>query len=67
MNYDPKDGGCTPSQGAVFVKSKDAHFLLCDGKGNIHNMSQTCMRNLGLPPNLVLKNKGAVEDSGEHT
>lgn len=39
LTYEPKDGGCTPSTGALFVRSKDTHFLLCDGKGNIHNMS----------------------------
>lgn len=39
LTYDTKDGGCCPSPQSVFIKTKDAHFLLCDGKGYIHNMS----------------------------
>ena len=55
LTYENKDGGCTPSPGALFVRTRDAHFLLCDGKGFIHNMSQNCMKDLGLPPSLVFK------------
>jgi hypothetical protein len=39
MTYDPRDGGCQAQSGALFVKTKDAHFFLCDSKGNISNMS----------------------------
>jgi len=55
MTYEPRDGGCQAASGALFVKSKDAHFILCDVNGNISNMSQNCMRDLGLPPTIVLR------------
>ena len=63
LTYDTKDGQCTAQTGAVFEKTKDAHFLLCDGKGFIHGMSQNCMKNLGLPPTLVFKQNGAAPAS----
>ena len=67
LTYDTKDGQCTAQTGAVFEKTKDAHFLLCDGKGFIHNMSQNCMKNLGLPPTLVFKQNPGASNAAQST
>jgi len=44
-------------EGNQFIKTKDAHFLLCDADGFIHNMSGNCMKNLGLPPTILPKGR----------
>jgi hypothetical protein len=31
LTYDSKNGGCMPTQGSIFVRSKEAHFIMCDG------------------------------------
>lgn len=59
MTYEPRDGGCKPSQGALFVKASDAYFILCDGNGTITSISQNCMRALGLPPTLIMRSNSS--------
>jgi hypothetical protein len=37
------------------IPKKNAHFILCDGRGDIHSMSHNCIHNLGIPPTFISK------------
>lgn len=51
------------SEGTHQIKAKDAHFILCDGKGFIHGMSNNCMKNLGIPPTILSRSKNMLDPS----
>lgn len=51
------------SDGNIYLKSKDAHYILCDSKGFIHGMSNNCMKNLGIPPTVLSKSKSISDAS----
>ena len=49
------------SEGNNYIKAKDAHYILCDAKGQIYGISYNCMKNLGIPPTIISKAKNALE------
>ncbi len=48
------------AEGNQYIKSKDAHYILCDAKGQIHGISYNCMKNLGIPPTIISKTKTSM-------
>jgi hypothetical protein len=50
-------------EGTSYIKSKYAHYLLCDSKGYIHGISHNCMRNLGIPPTIISKSKSSFDSA----
>lgn len=51
------------SEGTHYIKTKEAHLILCDGKGFIHGMSYNCMKNLGIPPTILSRSKNIIDPS----